>query len=430
MASDAANYESGLIVPTPARTGVQAPEGTVLKAQKAAMAQKTISKKTDVQRTAAQRAIKAKPKDTASTARWADDATDMSEAEEDPDTTPPRKGERPNEVQKEAERLDADEDELLDKPAPMSQDDDLEPQEPGAPYEIVQAARQNKMVKGWMRVSRPPSAAGMIEATAIVDAILLAIMDLSDEERPGGAWPNLPTKLIASDSGRADGPWWFAVRSPAELKAFLAANGPLLAVEAAGDTTVACKIAADTNTKDIQAHTLGDIEGFWMEVFVSKKGELASTDRAADLVRTQLNVMVISAKWPRPLKGCPPNKTKVCIKAIPHAGSRVSRPVTLKLRGGSLTVPLRYRVQQGFLKDACDKCHQTESGCLCEAAKIKNDAGKERRLNFQSERRDTIARKATAGGSSSSNTGTNKTIAQKMSERRDRNIMIQNASDL
>ena len=127
---DAEAYMAGSTVMTPGRTGYRAHPDTVSKAQKAAATTTGLSKRPihKPSNAAARNAIRPSGKGKAKATSWADQADADADMDSDENRTPPRKGERPEVVQKDAEGPEDDE-EMSEKedcqeadrvPVPMS----------------------------------------------------------------------------------------------------------------------------------------------------------------------------------------------------------------------------------------------------------------------------------------------------------------------
>jgi hypothetical protein len=418
---DAAAYKAGEAVATPGKAGERAPADTVGAAQKAAAAAASATRNT-AQKRAQDADLLSQANKEQRTVRFAalPRGEGQEEAGEQMDVSLGNE-ERPKEAQTNAVRPETEGEEAaaLPEDAPASADLPLQedPDDGAPPAASGKSARipRKKPVYAWLRVTRPPAAAGKIKAQRVHDALKLGIMDFTDDTRDGGALEGIPPKFVAADADRDDGPWWYACATMAEATAFMMANGDLLMVDNEDGGGTGCRVAIDTKTKDDQAFAIADEEGYWLEIYIGKDGALNSVDIAADIVVDQMKVMVTQSKFPRAKDGLPTNKTKICLKAIPINGVEVEHPMTLKVTVGKYTTPLRYRVQEGFFPGRCARCHRLESGCACDSIKANNAAQRERRMNYKMDRKAAKDRKATERGAPS---GTLKDPAERLRERR------------
>jgi hypothetical protein len=342
-------------------------------------------------------------------------------SEKEPEGSAEPTGEFDEEPDEEMERQAADDEQELEQ----NPEQEIQPaSEPATAVQLdsAQPARpqRKRPPLTWLQCQRPDAGKDKVTPRNVTDAMHVVILDGTDTEREGGVAPNFPKKMAGADIGLADGPYWFAFASQAEATAFLDATAGILMVDCDDDESFACKIFIDHQTRDRQAQALSDAFGFWGELLLGRAALCATPAEGAALLKEQLNIYITAIKWPRAKDGAPPNRTKLCFRAMHIPGEEPKHPACITIQCEHLALPARYRIQEGTYPNRCDRCHALLAACRCAAAKADKDAERDNRKKMAAENRETRRRKAeskAAGPGSAVSSGT-RTAAQKVERNR------------
>lgn len=225
----------------------------------------------------------------------------------------------------------------------------------------------------WVKCCAPEWMRAYLTGEMIADAANLAILDLIDPQRPGGRVENIEEKIAAGDLKRKGGPWWIAFTWNGAALAFVGGTEATLYIDMPGGETGEVHCFVDTFTKDVKAQALTEALGLWIEVFNGKSELIATPEEGAALINVQCNLMVGAAKWARTRPGCPPDHTKLCIKATEYPDSVALHPPLIYVQKGAYIQGLRYRVQADYFPLNCGECHRTTEACVCAQAKAMMD---------------------------------------------------------
>mmetsp|Transcript_23537 Transcript_23537/g.56697 ORF Transcript_23537/g.56697 Transcript_23537/m.56697 type:complete len:418 (-) Transcript_23537:322-1575(-) len=269
---------------------------------------------------------------------------------------------------------------------------------------------------GWLTVSCPANTQGQLAFADVEDAISILLMDLTDEDREGGAIKGVPTSPKLVDDSAKDGPWFFGFDNQWIVMQIVEAAQGKMIVDA-GESSLVCNLTSLKTSKDEGAHRLFEAMGFWMELYVPKEmiGHI-SPNTAAELISNQMKVVITKCKWPSSLPGKPQKRNKFIIKAAPHPNKVMAIPATIQHRklDQVLMTPMRYRIDPVKFPHLCMKCHQPSGdSCLCAQAKASRAFAQQRRAERSIAAQH--AKQAAAGPSTMQND-----IAAKLAKRRER----------
>ena len=218
---------------------------------------------------------------------------------------------------------------------------------------------------GWLTVSIPQEAREpemQVTKSQVKDAVIMMLMELTDESREGGAVEGVPEKPKSKDDTKEKGPWFYEFENKNIVRTILGEWGHMLPVDTTEGQEVLCAITLCKDTANRDADSLAAAAGFWGEIFVGKEKAIHSKEAATKIVAEQLGVIVHRCKYPRNNLGSPPNKSKISFTAELMPGEdRNSKKLPAVLKGNDCNgnrQNMTYRIEKGYFPNLCNRCHQ------------------------------------------------------------------------